>query len=398
MDADVIIVGAGPSGSTAAKNLASRGISVLIIEKLPFPRDIACGGAIFHQCVEDFPYIEPIIDSYNSAIEVISLRSQDRFDLTSGTPIFATITSRAQFDTFLVDQATQAGCSIIYGETVENVKSDHKQIVVVTDKKKYTAKIVIGADSINSIVGRRFMIGLKPRPSEFGLAITQNFVLSEKICNELYGAARQITFFLNFQNMKGLAKIIPQKTTVRVELTVPFSRYSTIREDFTHFVQYAQDAGKIPLIEASINPELGVFPIRTANKRTYGPRCLLVGNAGGFCSSALGMGIYHGMFSGKLAAQAVHKMLKSPLYSYGVVPPFYRLWQRKIGTSLKLHQRIRNFFLFHPDRSSNFIRWVTKHPPLQDIALSVLSGNPSVKLTPTKLSWHYYRYLRREKP
>ncbi|MEM4258032.1 MAG: FAD-dependent oxidoreductase [Candidatus Thermoplasmatota archaeon] len=55
---DVVIVGAGPAGSTAAKFLAENGISVLIIDKRRFPRDKPCGGGLTIKVLEEFPYIQ----------------------------------------------------------------------------------------------------------------------------------------------------------------------------------------------------------------------------------------------------------------------------------------------------------------------------------------------------
>ena len=63
MKYDVVIVGAGPSGSTAAKNLAEKGKKVLIIDKQKFPRDKPCGGGIPTRVMKQFPYIKEFIDS-----------------------------------------------------------------------------------------------------------------------------------------------------------------------------------------------------------------------------------------------------------------------------------------------------------------------------------------------
>ena len=57
MNYDVIIVGAGPAGATAAKFLAEKGEKVLLIDKDAFPRDKPCGGGLSIRILKRFNYI-----------------------------------------------------------------------------------------------------------------------------------------------------------------------------------------------------------------------------------------------------------------------------------------------------------------------------------------------------
>ncbi|MCK5112533.1 MAG: FAD-dependent monooxygenase, partial [Thermoplasmatales archaeon] len=63
MKYDVVIVGAGPSGSTAAKCLAEKEVKVLLIDKEKFPRDKPCGGGLSTKVLKRFPYVIDLIDS-----------------------------------------------------------------------------------------------------------------------------------------------------------------------------------------------------------------------------------------------------------------------------------------------------------------------------------------------
>ena len=63
MQYDVIIVGAGPAGSTAARESALRGLSVLMVDKAEFPRDKPCGGAVTARCADLFDLdLTPVIE------------------------------------------------------------------------------------------------------------------------------------------------------------------------------------------------------------------------------------------------------------------------------------------------------------------------------------------------
>ena len=63
MKYDVIVIGAGPAGSTAARECAERGLSVLLLEKEEFPRDKPCGGGVTIRAAKLLPFdLQPVID------------------------------------------------------------------------------------------------------------------------------------------------------------------------------------------------------------------------------------------------------------------------------------------------------------------------------------------------
>jgi len=83
MNYDVVVVGAGPSGSTAAKTLAEHGVNVLLIDKERFPRDKPCGGGLPLRTLSRFPYIEKLhaIESYSSS----SVKSESTVSVSSSS-------------------------------------------------------------------------------------------------------------------------------------------------------------------------------------------------------------------------------------------------------------------------------------------------------------------------
>ena len=98
MDYDVIVVGAGPSGSTVAKFLSEKGVKVLLIDKDKFPRDKPCGGGLCEHITE-FDYIRERIEKNPSDfLESICIRSKivspsakHTNDYLSKTPLFYNI-------------------------------------------------------------------------------------------------------------------------------------------------------------------------------------------------------------------------------------------------------------------------------------------------------------------
>ena len=98
MNYDVIVVGAGPAGSTAAKNLAEKGIKVLLLDKAKFPRDKPCGGGLPTRVKKRFPYIEPFIDSVSYGTTMYSSSLRYKCDLLREKP-FVDMVLRKDFDT-----------------------------------------------------------------------------------------------------------------------------------------------------------------------------------------------------------------------------------------------------------------------------------------------------------
>jgi len=103
MKYDVVVVGAGPAGATAAKVLVEKGISVLLLDKQVFPRDKPCGGGLPARILKRYPYIRKndLIDSYSFQTCVHSSSLKYKIDVVKSEPIFAMVL-RNTFDAGLV--------------------------------------------------------------------------------------------------------------------------------------------------------------------------------------------------------------------------------------------------------------------------------------------------------
>lgn len=193
---DVIVVGAGPAGSTAARTLAERGASVLLLDRHAFPRDKPCGGGVTLRAatVQDADLTSVVERTIYGAR--FSLRLGPSFDRRYGLPL-AYMTSRRRLDALLAERAAEAGVSFHDNEPVREIDLNgsllppHPEkpaaqrrasrrtsgrtarmgapafgpaVTVRTDRDTYTARLLIGADGANGIVGRA--TGLRPRFEE----------------------------------------------------------------------------------------------------------------------------------------------------------------------------------------------------------------------------------------
>ncbi len=118
---DVVVVGAGPAGSTLAYRLAHRGVDVALVEKSHLPRVKPCGGGLdgsFFDYVPEGIDVTPLVQDW--ATEVV-VRYEGAHERTFPMPEQVALTERAQLDHFLVMQAQEMGVRVSEGAAVERV-------------------------------------------------------------------------------------------------------------------------------------------------------------------------------------------------------------------------------------------------------------------------------------
>jgi menaquinone-9 beta-reductase len=147
-DADVIVVGAGPAGSTAAYYLAQAGLSVLLIEKSRFPRDKVCGDGLTPRAVKSLVAMGVDVSEEagwlrNKGLRVIAggMRLELDWPELGSWPGYGVVRTRASLDEQLARRAQAAGAKLLEGTTVTGpVLDDAGRIVGVettpeTDEK-----------------------------------------------------------------------------------------------------------------------------------------------------------------------------------------------------------------------------------------------------------------------
>ena len=150
---DVIVVGAGPAGSTSAFFLAQAGVSVLLLDRAVFPRDKPCGGGVTGRAARLLPFsIEPVVEDVVDRLE-IGLSYARRFERQSEKPLIF-MTRRVALDAFLVEKACAAGAVFRDGTRVTEVELRADDVIVKTKTWSGRAHALIGADGANGITAR----------------------------------------------------------------------------------------------------------------------------------------------------------------------------------------------------------------------------------------------------
>ncbi|HEV7601267.1 MAG TPA: geranylgeranyl reductase family protein [Bradyrhizobium sp.] len=290
-DFDVIVVGAGPSGTAAAWQLSRCGYRVLMLDKATFPRVKPCGGGITIKALDLLPYsVGAVIERATRDLRMgVKTSAGGREELFSGDAHICVFAIRAEFDRFNFRNTLQQGAEFQLIGELEAVEQRPDHVAVAVDGKKISARFLIGADGANSATRRLLSAG---RFFHRGFAIEGQVSYAdlgvEPVPEFLFGVVRN-----------GYGWLFPKRTHVNVGIytfdsNVPLSKHQ-LRE-------YAVDRLGTDRISDIIGFPLGF------GGRNYAPnseRIILVGDAAGFAEPLLGEGIHNALKSGQAAAAAI---------------------------------------------------------------------------------------------
>ncbi|GII81337.1 drug:proton antiporter [Sphaerisporangium rufum] len=186
-DADVIVVGAGPAGSTAAFYLAQSGFDVLLLEKTRFPREKVCGDGLTPRAVKELIAMGVDIDApgwiRNKGLRVVAAgrRLELAWPELSSYPDFGLVRTRLDFDQIVAGTAERAGVTLLQGVNVTAPVLDPRSghVVGVTAKKDgepvtYRSRLVVAADGNSSRLS--LAMGLHKRDDRpMGVAVRTYF-------------------------------------------------------------------------------------------------------------------------------------------------------------------------------------------------------------------------------
>ncbi len=377
-DYDVIIVGAGPAGSTAAKCLMDfrPDTRVLLLDKAnQFPRPKPCGGYLGADVLNQFPYLKDKKGAFvESESHVGVLHSPDlRYKVSGRTRMLGVL--RSAFDAYLVGLAQQTGVQIGHRSRVIDVKPTLDQVgIELDDGRKLSTKAVVGADGAASVVARRTGLHAGWQTHEVCRTIVKEIQVDPEYILDQYGPARPIHLFLQFNQIPGYAWVFPKTHHINVGLGC-FANYPIRLIDYFQLLirllkkwAMVPDAVDLRGIEAGICPTVG--PLQT----TQCDRVMLIGDAAGFVSPSTGAGIVPGMQSGLLAAQTLAEAADREQFDALFLQRYQVRWEKIIGR-FKTELMIQRAFL---TRWCNlFIRIGERDSRMRDFVASTQSKEPT---------------------
>ncbi len=293
---DAIVVGAGPAGSTAARELAASGARVLVVDRATFPRYKACGGGIPQRTERLLPF--PISSVIEDSVHLLDVADHGkmRFVRDSGPP-FAHMVMRDRFDALLLRHAQLAGAEFRPATTVRAAAMDGPGIRISAEGFDAEADFLVCADGAHSPVGR--MLGLGADIAECAAwevevrapAATLNRYRSRSLIDLGY-------------HPWGYAWLFPKASVLSIGIVLPPDQAPRMKELTQSFVDRIGASG------APVDISRGhKIRFRRGGERIATSRALLAGDAAGLADEFTEEGIYYAIESGRIAARATLRSL-----------------------------------------------------------------------------------------
>jgi geranylgeranyl reductase len=316
---DVVVVGGGPSGATAATDLARQGLSVMLLDRAG--RIKPCGGAIPPKAMEEFEIPEALLVAKVNSARMISPR-----DVAVDMPIdggYVGIVDRETFDEWLRQRAAAVGADLRRG-TFERIDRDGDGVAIVHYRPSgdaadaaptaaaVRAKAIIGADGAMSQVAKQCVPGAdKIRYVAAYHEIVRAPRAADKAANDDairghdYSATRCDVYYQGKLSPDFYAWIFPHGDTASVGVGSANKGFS-LRGAVGALRQVTELHGM-----ETIRREGAPIPMKPLPRWDNGRDVVLAGDAAGVVAPASGEGIYYAMAGGRFAGVAVTEFLAS---------------------------------------------------------------------------------------
>lgn len=302
MQYDVVVVGAGPSGATAAEDLARSGHSVAFLDREG--RIKPCGGAIPPRLIADFFIPDDMIVAKVNTARMISPTGR-RVDI----PIengFVGMVDREHFDEFLRNRAKDAGAHRYSGTFTRIDRDDAGTHVIYRDKvsgneMKLTAKLVIGADGARSNVARAEIKDGDKIP----YVIAYHEIIEAPAATATYDPMRCDVVYDGRISPDFYGWVFPHGAQASVGMGSMIKSVDV--KQATADLRAASGLTDCKTIRREGAP----IPLKPLDRWDNGRDVVLAGDAAGVVAPSSGEGIYYAMVGGRVAATAAAATLAS---------------------------------------------------------------------------------------
>lgn len=376
---DVVVVGGGPGGSTAAFQLSQFGYDVVLIDHETFPRDKLCGGLITYKTIR---LLERVFDtSFDELMEggILDFEADEyaayfNDDLVKQDDIDVPFhfAKRYDYDEFLFDQAVESGVATHLGDGVSEVNTDDG-LVITTSGETFNGEYIIGADGASSRVRNDLAAA--------GKVDTSGWNRNLAIGAEAYIPRAEVDFDVDYPLIHfgvlnwGYGWVFPNSDRLLVGVGGLNRKNETgFRDLLDRYLELLGIDHEPETVKGHPIP-FGNFLDYPAHERT-----LLVGDAAGTVDGITGEGIFYAQRSGELAAWAITQTESRP---DSPADQYVSLLEDHVHPELRNSKRTRRFIWSGPQKPRHLAMrvWVA------------LFSDPSIELVH---GIRIYDFLRQE--
>lgn len=301
---DVVVIGAGPSGSTVARLTSKSGLNTILLEAGDVGREKACGGFVPSSILRDFEIPDKVIDRQIFKLKAYYGTSVGEIKIDKSGSVL-----RGVFDKHMLDEAASEGAKVMPMHQAIDLIVENGKIngVTVKDLKKGNifnvySKVVVSAEGARAKIVKK--AGLLEEWKH--KSITRQYIMklpSQNVFNERFEDDAIETYW-DIEG-RGYAWIFPKKDYLYVGIgveTPPLVNIKNLLDDFikTHPVASSKLSGcKVVGINGGVVVTSGPY------SPTYTDNFIAVGEAAGWVGPFYGGGIDYGMYSAKAAAEII---------------------------------------------------------------------------------------------
>ena len=372
-DFDVAVIGGGPSGATAALELADRGIKVLLIDR--DGRIKPCGGAVPPILLRDFDVPDSLLETRVTAARMVS-PADERVDMDIGG--FVGMVDRGRFDPWLRERAAAAGAELVTGHFEEIARDDSGELTVryrLDDKqgelRSARVRAVIGADGAASKVRRQAFDRQETMKHVFAY---HEIVRSPEETTARFDPDRCDVYYQGRVSPDFYGWVFPHGDCTSVGAGSAVKGFSLRKAVKLMRDQTGLDDNQVVRCEGA------PLPLKPLKRWDNGRDVVLVGDAAGAVAPSSGEGIYYAMCCGRLAADAVQEFVETA--NPKALRQVRRRFMKAHGKIFLILRIMQHYWYQSEARREKFVK-ICRDPDVQRLTWEAYMNKKLVRAKPT---------------